>query len=37
LKINAGNIVSASGEQTKSETLGRGDNEFVPWQGGAVM
>lgn len=27
----------ASGEQTKSEALNLGDNEFVPWQVGAVM
>jgi altronate hydrolase len=27
----------ASGERTKSETLNLGDNEFVPWQIGAVM
>jgi altronate hydrolase len=27
----------ASGEKTKSEILGLGDNEFVPWQVGAVM
>ena len=27
----------ASGEQTKSEELGYGDHEFVPWQIGAVM
>src|ERR687898_129083 len=27
----------ASGERTKSEVLGYGDNEFVPWQIGAVM
>lgn len=27
----------ASGEVTKSESLGLGDNEFVPWQVGAVM
>jgi altronate hydrolase len=27
----------ASGERTKSEELGYGDNEFVPWQIGAVM
>lgn len=27
----------ASGEQSKSEKLGYGDNEFVPWQVGAVM
>lgn len=28
---------SASGQVTKSEALGLGDNEFVPWQMGAVM
>ncbi len=28
---------TASGERTKSEQLGYGDNEFVPWQVGAVM
>ena len=28
---------SASGEKTKSEQLGYGDNEFVPWQIGATM
>jgi altronate hydrolase len=27
----------ASGEKTKSEELGYGDNEFTPWQLGAVM
>jgi altronate hydrolase len=27
----------ASGEHTKSEDLGYGDLEFVPWQVGAVM
>lgn len=27
----------ASGEVTKSEALGLGDNEFIPWQIGAVM
>ena len=27
----------ASGNRTKSEQLGYGDNEFVPWQVGAVM
>jgi altronate hydrolase len=27
----------ASGEHTKSEELGYGDAEFVPWQIGAVM
>jgi len=30
-------LAVASGETTKSETLGLGDNEFVPWQLGAVM
>ena len=28
---------TASGKPTKSELLGFGDNEFVPWQFGAVM
>lgn len=28
---------TASGQVTKSEELGLGDNEFVPWQIGAVM
>ena len=28
---------TASGQTTKSEALGLGDNEFVPWQLGAVM
>ena len=27
----------ASGDQTKSEALGFGDDEFIPWQIGAVM
>jgi altronate hydrolase len=27
----------ASGEHTRSEDLGYGDNEFVPWQVGAIM
>jgi altronate hydrolase len=27
----------ASGEKSKSELLGYGDNEFVPWQIGATM
>ena len=27
----------ASGRPSKSEQLGYGDNEFVPWQIGAVM
>ena len=30
-------LAVASGEKTKSEELGYGDNEFVPWQIGAVM
>jgi arabinonate dehydratase len=30
-------ILVASGKQTKSEEFGYGDNEFVPWQIGAVM
>ncbi|MDB4254763.1 UxaA family hydrolase [bacterium] len=30
-------IETASGRATKSETLGLGDHEFVPWQLGAVM
>jgi altronate hydrolase len=30
-------LATASGEPTKSEKLGYGDNEFVPWQVGAVM
>ena len=30
-------LAVASGEHTKSEALGLGDNEFVPWQIGAVM
>lgn len=30
-------LAVASGETTKSESLGLGDNEFVPWQVGAVM
>ena len=28
---------TASGEKTKSELHGYGQNEFVPWQVGAVM
>jgi altronate hydrolase len=27
----------ASGEHTKSENLGYGDNEYVPWHVGAMM
>jgi len=27
----------ASGEKTKSELLGYGDNEFVPWHIGATV
>jgi altronate hydrolase len=30
-------IEIASGKRTKSEVLGFGDNEFVPWQMGAVL
>ncbi len=30
-------ITVASGKRTKSEEFGYGDNEFVPWQIGAVM
>lgn len=30
-------LETASGERTASEGLGYGDNEFVPWQVGAVM
>jgi len=30
-------VAVASGKRTKSEELGYGDNEFVPWQIGAVM
>ena len=42
IDINCGEIVEAiirvaSGEKTKSETYGYGQNEFVPWQIGAVM
>ena len=30
-------LAVASGEQSKSEAQGLGDEEFVPWQIGAVM
>ncbi|MDO5641047.1 MAG: UxaA family hydrolase, partial [Paracoccus sp. (in: a-proteobacteria)] len=30
-------LATASGQATKSEALGLGDNEFVPWQIGAVV
>jgi altronate dehydratase len=30
-------LETASGKQTRSELLGFGDNEFVPWQIGPVM
>ncbi len=30
-------LAVASGQKSKSEALGLGDNEFVPWQVGAVM
>ncbi len=35
-RIFARMLAVASGERTKSEELGYGDNEFVPWQVGAV-
>ena len=30
-------LAVASGKKSKSEELGYGDNEFVPWQIGATM
>jgi altronate hydrolase len=30
-------LTTASGERTRSEAHGYGQNEFVPWQVGAVM
>ncbi len=36
-RIFAKILATASGEPTKSEALGYGDNEFVPWQIGAFM
>jgi altronate hydrolase len=30
-------IATASGQRSKSEDNGLGDNEFLPWQLGAVM
>ena len=30
-------LATASGEHTKSESLGYGEDEFVPWQLGATM
>jgi altronate hydrolase len=30
-------IASASGQRTRSEALGLGDNEFVPWSLGPVL
>jgi altronate hydrolase len=30
-------LAVASGKKTKSELLGYGDNEFVPWQIGATF
>jgi altronate hydrolase len=30
-------LETASGEKTKSELLGFGDNEFAPWQLGATL
>ncbi|KQT52454.1 MULTISPECIES: UxaA family hydrolase [unclassified Aureimonas] len=36
-RIFAAILAAASGEPTKSEMFDYGDNEFVPWQVGAVM
>jgi altronate hydrolase len=36
-KIFSSILETASGKKTKSEILGIGDNEFVPWDIGAVM
>ncbi|MBW1691828.1 MAG: UxaA family hydrolase [Deltaproteobacteria bacterium] len=36
-KIFSSILETASGRKTKSEILGIGDNEFVPWDIGAVM
>ncbi|MGD0733460.1 MAG: altronate dehydratase family protein [Terracidiphilus sp.] len=36
-RIFASLIATASGQTTRSEQLGYGDNEFVPWQIGAIM
>ena len=30
-------LATASGQPSKSEALGLGDHEFVPWQIGATM
>ncbi len=30
-------LATASGQRTKSELHGYGQNEFVPWQLGAIM
>jgi altronate hydrolase len=30
-------LAAASGKSTKSEALGLGDHEFVPWQIGATV
>jgi len=30
-------VATASGQRSKSEENGLGDNEFLPWQLGAVM
>jgi altronate hydrolase len=37
LRIFHALIATASGSKTKSEMLGFGDEEFAPWQMGAVM
>ena len=36
-KIFADILAVASGEPTKSELLGYGDNEFTPWKIGATV
>ena len=36
-RIFASLLETASGQKTKSETHGYGQNEFVPWQLGATM
>ena len=30
-------LATASGEKTRSELLGMGENEFVPWTVGAIL
>ncbi len=36
MKAGEGQVAIAAGERTLSEGLDYGDNEFVPWQIGAV-